>query len=117
MRSKAGSNNNGPARLLVNQFSQSDGAQEWLQLQLRGRHCNPDSIGARVRLKTSSGSQVREVRGASSYLSQNEFPLHFGLGEAGSIDWVEVRWPCGRKQRIENPAPGRRHHLVEPPGD
>jgi hypothetical protein len=43
-----------------------------------------------------------EVRGGSSYLSQNDLRLHFGLGDASNIDLVEIRWPNGKTEDLKN---------------
>ena len=61
----------------------------WLTLTLRGK-----SIGARVILKAGEHRQVREVRSGSSYLSQNDMRVHFGLGMRDSVA-LEIRWPSG----------------------
>ena len=55
-----------------------------------------DAIGARVRVTIAGRTQVREVRAGSSYLSQNDLRLHFGLGDADVVDRVEVTWPSQR---------------------
>jgi hypothetical protein len=57
-----------------------------------------DAIGARVRVTVGGRTQVREVRAGSSYLSQNDLRLHFGLGDAAIVDRIEVTWPS---QRVE----------------
>ena len=59
-----------------------------------------DAIGARVRVTAGGRTQVRDVRAGSSYLSQNDLRLHFGLGEAASVDRVEVTWPSGRSEVV-----------------
>ena len=47
---------------------------------------------------------VDEVRSGSSYISNNDMRVHFGLGSAAKIDWVEIRWPSGLTERFANPA-------------
>jgi hypothetical protein len=71
-----------------------------LLLRLVGAGANTGAIGARVRLTTPSGTQLREVRAGSSYLSQNDLRLHFGLGPATQADIIEVRWPSGRTETL-----------------
>ena len=56
---------------------------------------NRDAIGARVRVKAGSRILVDEVRSGSSFDSNNDIRIHFGLGAATKIDWIEVRWPSG----------------------
>jgi len=60
-----------------------------------GVKSNRSGIGARVRVLTGNHSQIAEVMSGSSYISQNDFRLHFGLGRASDVDRVEVRWPSG----------------------
>src|SRR5207245_10206259 len=67
----------------------------WLKVKCIGTKSNRSAIGARVRVVTSKHSQINEVMSGSSYLSQNDLRLHFGLGPARHADLVEVRWPLG----------------------
>jgi enediyne biosynthesis protein E4 len=120
--------NNGPAALLRNDGGNANG---WIRLRLQGTHANRDAIGARVRLKHAGRTLTRTVRAASSYASQSEMALTFGLGAsggrggapgagsaagaggaAGAID-VEVRWPGGAVETFRGLAPGREHLLQE----
>ena len=93
-------------------FGRNDGGSRrgWLRLVLRGaagRGPGPRSTtfatGARVRLTTPAGTQMREVGGQSSYESQ-EPPgeVFFGTGDAAGVEKLEVRWPSGRVQSFEN---------------
>ena len=66
----------------------------WLTLTLRGK-----SIGARVILTAGEHRQVREVRSGSSYLSQNDMRVHFGLGMRDNVA-LEIRWPSGTVHRF-----------------
>ena len=68
-------------------------AGHFITLRLEGTRCNRDAIGARVTVRASGRTQVREVRSASSYLSQNDMRLHVGLGAATQVDSIEIRWP------------------------
>ncbi len=70
----------------------------WLQVDLRGSGKNTAGIGTRLDVEASGKRQIREVRTASSYLSQNALTAHFGLGAAGKADRLTVRWPDGRVQ-------------------
>jgi hypothetical protein len=72
--------------------------RHWLLLQLVGTRSNRNAIGARVRVVTGDVSQIREVQGGGSYLSQNDFRVHVGLGAARAADRVEVRWPNGLEE-------------------
>ncbi len=67
----------------------------WLQVQLRGAGGNTDAIGAVIRVVTGEKAQVRSVRSGTSYLSQDDFRQHVGLGDAKAADLVTVVWPDG----------------------
>ena len=73
-------------------------ASQWLGVKLIGTHCNRDAIGARVTVVSGELTQMREVKSGSGYLSQNDLRLHFGLGDARSVDTLTVRWLCGKVQ-------------------
>ena len=86
--------NNGPARLLRN-----DGGERSSRLRARfvGTRSNRDAIGTFARVTTPSGtSPWLMVKTGSSYLSQSELPLTFGLGSADKVTRIEVKWPDGR---------------------
>jgi len=75
-----------------------------LRVRLQGTKSNRDGIGARVTLVTSSGERMtRMVRSGSSYLSQSELPVTFGLGKPGKNvpAKLEIVWPSGTKQTVE----------------
>jgi hypothetical protein len=60
-----------------------------------GTKSNRDGIGARIRVKAGTRILIDEVRSGSSYDSNNDMRVHFGLGQTERLDWVEVRWPSG----------------------
>ena len=70
----------------------------WILIKTIGTKSNRDGIGARVVVLAGNQTQIDEVRSGGSYLSQNDFRLHFGLGEATKVDRIEVSWPSGRKE-------------------
>jgi len=74
---------------------------------------NRDGIGAKITVKAGNRLLVDEVRSGSSYDSNNDMRVHFGLGAATKIDWVQVRWPSGLVERFENLAVDRFHTLRE----
>jgi hypothetical protein len=74
----------------------------WLKVKCIGTKSNRSAIGARVRVVSGRHSQINEVMSGSSYLSQNDFRLHFGLGQARQADLIEVRWPLGLVESFEN---------------
>ncbi|MDQ3801358.1 MAG: CRTAC1 family protein [Acidobacteriota bacterium] len=61
---------------------------------------NKDAIGARITLKTDKRQMIQEVQAGASYLSQNDFRLHFGLGGGEAIQSLEVRWSDGKTETI-----------------
>ena len=73
----------------------------WLQFRLVGTKSNKDAIGARVTVKAGTYSLVREKMSATSYLSQNDPRLHFGLGQRTLVDEVTVHWPSGKVQKLK----------------
>ena len=98
------STNNGPAVLLRN-----DGGNRnhWLSVRLAGVKSNRDGIGAVVRVESAGGKQWNMVRSGSSYCSQSDLALTFGLGADASAN-VEVAWPSGIKQQFQGVAANQR---------
>ena len=91
----------------------SNPANHWVTLKLVGVRSNRDAIGARVHAVSGEAQQWQEVRGGGSYLSQNDFRVHFGLGSATRVDRVDVRWPNGLEESWENLGVDRFHTLKE----
>lgn len=104
--------NNGQRALVYE--NEAAAGRGWIQFALRGAAPNTSAVGARVVVKAAGRQLAQVVMAGSGYASQNSFVLHFGLGDARPEE-VEVRWPSGRVQRLEAPASGRRHLLVEGP--
>jgi hypothetical protein len=97
-------NNNGPAHLFRND---NGNRNDMVRLKLIGTQSNRDAIGARVTLTADGGMrQLAMVKSGSSYLSQSELPLTFGLGKPGSIKEVnlEIAWPRGKKESLSHVA-------------
>jgi hypothetical protein len=95
------SNMNAPPSLLVNQIRTSN---HWIAVHTVGTKSNRDGIGARVSVRTATRTLVDEVRSGSSYISSSDMRVHFGLGSATKVEWVEIRWPGGLVERFANPA-------------
>ena len=91
-------------------------SNHWITFQLVGTRCNRLGLGAKVRVVAGSLSQIDEVRSGGSYLSQNDLRLHFGLGPADKVDRVEVRWPSGSTQTLQNLASDRFYIVKEGEG-
>jgi hypothetical protein len=75
-----------------------------LLLRLVGTRSNRDAIGARLRLTAGGRAQVREVTSGSSYLGQNDPRIHVGLGDATVVARLEIRWPSGQTEVVQNVA-------------
>jgi hypothetical protein len=90
----------------------------WLQVELTGTRSNRDAVGARVTLVAGGLRQLREVSAGDGYASQSALRLHFGLGEAATVDELTVTWPAsGIVERFENVAADRIVALTEGGGE
>jgi hypothetical protein len=88
-----------PPSLLLN--TNHDGNHRVL-FHLIGTKSNRAAIGARITIRASGVQQFSEVRAGASYLSQNDLRQHFGLGATSKIDIVEIRWPNGNIEKLQN---------------
>jgi len=102
--------NNGPAYLYRN--DQMAGNRS-IRFRLVGTKSNRDAIGATVYIFTGGVTQSRMVKGGSSYLSQSELPVTFGLEKSDHIDRVVIDWPSGRNEEYKNLAAGRCYECTE----
>src|SRR6266850_1802176 len=84
--------------------------------KLVGTKSNRAAIGARVTIRAAGVKQFSEVRGGGSYLSQNDLRLHFGLGTAKKMESVEIRWPNGTVETLQNVAADCIYTIVEGAG-
>ncbi len=91
--------NSGPAFLFRNDQLAS---KRSIRFELQGTKSNRDAIGATVQIFAGDLRQSRMVRGASSYLSQSELPVTFGLAKRDKIDRVVIDWPSGRTEEYKN---------------
>ncbi len=89
-------------------------AGSWLQVSLRGRASNRDGVGARVTARAGGLRVLRERKGGGSYLSASDPRLHFGLGGATKVETLEIRWPSGRTQTLQEVPAGRILVVREP---
>ena len=92
------------------------GTGNWLLLKLRGTVSNRDAIGAAVRIYSEDTTQLRMVKSGSSYLSQSELPVTFGVGKRERIERMVIEWPSGRTEEYKNLASGRAYECVEGKG-
>jgi hypothetical protein len=102
--------NNGPAVLFR---TDQLGSNRSVRLTLVGTRSNRDGIGASVRVFHDGVTQSRLVKTGSSYLSQSELPVTFGVGRRDRVDRVVIDWPSGRTEEFRNVAAGRAYECVE----
>lgn len=108
-------NLDGPPSLLRNDTANGHG---WLIVSLRGTVSNRDGIGAIVSIVDDTGRrQTRVCSAASSYQSASDRRLHFGLGEARRVRRLEVRWPSGIVQTLDDLTASRQLEIAEPSAD
>ena len=104
---------NASPSLLVNQVRSKN---HWIGLRTVGTKSNRDGIGARVTVKVGPRVLVDEVRSGSSYDSNNDMRLHFGLGAATKVESVQIRWPSGLTEQFDNLPADTIHTLKEGSG-
>jgi len=92
-------NLDGPPTLLRNDGGSGNSS---ILIKCMGTKSNRSAIGSRVRVTRGEHSQIREVMSGSSYYSQSDLRLHFGLGSAAKADAVEVAWPSGLKETLRD---------------
>lgn len=87
----------------VHLYQNNGNQNSWLHIRLKGGHYNRKAIGVKVTVKTDNFSQMREVEGGmGSHSMQNSIPVEFGFGSYSDPVNVEITWPSGLKQEIEN---------------
>ena len=102
--------NGGPPRFYRTELAV---ANRSVRVALRGTKSNRDGIGGVVRVRTGTTWMTRFVRTGSSYLSQSELPLTFGLGAREAVDEAIVEWPSGVKQHLGVLRAGRSYLVTE----
>jgi len=107
------STNGGPALLYRN-----DGGNKnnWLCVRTVGGRSNRNGIGAVVRIKNGQSSQWHMVRSGSSYCSQSDLALTFGLGRQARVDLLEIEWPSGARQSFKNVSANQMLTIAEDKG-
>ncbi|MCA9004875.1 MAG: CRTAC1 family protein [Planctomycetaceae bacterium] len=86
----------------------------WISVRLIGIRSNRDGVGARLVLHTSSGDQMRQVKGGSSYLSSGDLRVHWGIPKGVTVNGVTVYWPSGVQQEIKSLQINAMNSLLEP---
>jgi hypothetical protein len=79
----------------------------WLSLNLIGTISNRDGIGARIKLYSGGKIQTAQKKSTTGYLSQNDPRMHFGLGKNETVEKIEIKWPSGKVQILENIKPNQ----------
>jgi hypothetical protein len=92
-------NNGGPAYLFRNVGGSRNNA---IRIRTAGRRSNRDGIGAEVRVTSGGSTNWQTVHSGSSYCSQSELTLTFGLGKATQAESVEITWPSGQHDTLRN---------------
>jgi hypothetical protein len=103
-------NNGGPAQLLRNECRNNN---NWLQVKLNGRQNTTCGLGSSIRVITNGFVQIRKVGAQCSYCSQNSMTEHFGIGQAGSVDTLEITWLDGQKQVFTGISTNQMVNIVE----
>jgi hypothetical protein len=104
--------NLGAPAILLHNVSQNN--NHWLTVKLKGKKSNRDGIGARLELLSAGRKQIAERVAGSSYLSQDDGRVHFGLGATNKAEELTIRWPSGEEQILENVAADRVLTVEEP---
>lgn len=103
--------NNGDPPLVLH--NSGGNGNHFMNFKLVGVKTNRDAMGARIHLLASSLSQVREIAGGGSYLSQSDLRANFGIGKETRAETVEISWPSGRKQVFHDLAADRFYLINE----
>ncbi len=105
-------NQRGPVLIYKNTVTPEN---KWIEFELEGTASNRSAIGAQVTVFWNGQRQVQEVSGGSGFAAQNDRRLHFGLGKDPRIEKVEIRWPSGKLQQVDNPVPDQLYKVKELP--
>jgi hypothetical protein len=104
-------NERGPLLIYKNTVTPDN---KWIEFELEGTKSNRSAIGAQVTVFWNGQQQVQEVSGGSGFAAQNQRRLHFGLGKSPILEKAVIRWPSGKIQTIDTPAPNQIHAIKEP---
>jgi hypothetical protein len=95
-------------------MNRSQKSGHWLDIALHGTKSNRDGIGARIKLVTKSGAQYNHMTTSVGYASSSDGPVHFGLGAENHADLVEIHWPSGIVQTLQNVSADQVLKVTEP---
>jgi len=116
--------NNGQLSVVINNvyarpsllLNRSPSRNHWVGFKTVGTRSNRDGIGAKITVKVGKRTLVDEVRSGSSYISQSDLRVHFGLSSAAKLDAVQVRWPSGLVELFNDLSVDAIHTLKEGSG-
>jgi hypothetical protein len=94
-------------------MNRSSGHSHWLNIALQGVKSNRDGIGARVKIVTKAAAQYNHQTSSVGYASSSLGPVHFGLGAESAAQTVEISWPSGIVQRLQNVPADQTLKIVE----
>jgi hypothetical protein len=100
----------------------SQSGNNWIKVRTIGTKSNRSGIGARIKCVTrvpgerKPHQQIEEVRSGGGYFSQNDLRVHFGLGKAEKIESLEIRWPSGQVDMLEDVKPNEVIYVKEGEG-
>jgi cytochrome oxidase Cu insertion factor (SCO1/SenC/PrrC family) len=94
---------NSEPMVLVSNLSEKNPNLHFLKVKLTGKQSNRDGLGATVTVRAAGRSFCKVYDGLSGYLGHSLYPLYFGLGEAGTVESIEVTWPSGTHQVVAGP--------------
>jgi hypothetical protein len=100
-----------PAEIWINDSPETN---HWLELKLQGTRSNRDGIGARIKVVSKGITQYNQYSTTVGYASSSAGPVHFGLGHDAVADVIEIRWPSGVVQQLQNVAADRILTVTEP---
>ncbi len=92
-----------PSNIPDAMFTNDGNNNNYLSVRLEGRVSNINGIGAKIKITGSFGEQIRNVQAGQGYGVHHSFTKHFGLGSANAVSRIEVTWPSGIQQTINNP--------------
>jgi len=95
-------------------MNRSEKSGHWLDIALRGIKSNRDGIGARIKLVTKTGTQYNHMTTSVGYASSSDGPVHFGLGPDNRAESIEIHWPSGIVQTLQNVPADQILNVTEP---
>jgi hypothetical protein len=86
----------------------------WIVLNLKGQSSNRDGVGSRIKITSGGKVQIAQKKSTTGYISQNDARIHFGLEKNDMIEKIEIKWPSGKLQLLENVRTNQIIDITEP---